>query len=107
MAVDDLVLWTNDACSKSREAEALLRERGAVFTTRHYLVDPPTRDELERVLAMTGSDDPKVIARPGVTIDVLNRLAEDPALVQRPIALKGDRAVVCRPPERVLELLED
>jgi arsenate reductase len=101
----ELVLWTNNACSKSRGAEQLLIDRGVRFTARYYLEDAPTREELEEVLAKTGSTDPGTIARPGVTGDVLDQLAQDPSLIERPIAILGDRAVVARPPERVLELL--
>jgi arsenate reductase len=101
----DLVLWTNNACSKSRTAEQLLTEEGIPFTTRRYLEDPPTREELEDVLRKIGTDDPSVIARPGVVGDVLAQLSKDPSLIERPIAIRGDRAVVARPPERVLEIL--
>jgi arsenate reductase len=101
----DLVLWTNPRCSKSRTAEQLLTERGIAFTVRRYLEDPPTRAELEEVLRKLGTDDPRQIARPGVTGDVLAQLSADPSLIERPIAVHGDRAVVARPPERVLDVL--
>ena len=98
-----LVLWTNDACSKSRGAEALLQERGIAYERRDYLSDPPTREELVRVMGLL--DDPSAIARPGVTGDLLAQLVEDPSRIERPVAILGDRAVVARPPERVLDLL--
>jgi arsenate reductase len=101
----EIVVWTNNACSKSRGAVALLDERGVRYTKRFYLEDPPTRQELEDVLRKVGSTDPAVIARPGVTGDVLDQLSKDPSLIERPIAIRGDRAVVARPPERVLDLL--
>jgi arsenate reductase len=98
-----LVLWTNDACSKSRGAVALLTERGVPFERRSYLEDPPTRAELAEVMAKL--DDPATIARPGVTGDLLEQLSHDPSLIERPIAILGDKAVVARPPERVLDFL--
>ncbi|MGB8650748.1 MAG: ArsC/Spx/MgsR family protein [Mycobacteriales bacterium] len=104
-SLDDLVLWTNNACSKSRAAEQILDGRG---TRRYYLEDPPTRAELEAVLTKLGTDDATVIARAGVTgtcEEVLDQLAADPSLIERPIAIRGDRAVVARPPERLHELL--
>jgi arsenate reductase len=101
----DLVLWTNNACSKSRTAEQILIEQGLPFTRRYYLEDPPTRAELEDVLRKLGTDDPTDLARPGVTGDVLDQLSKDPSLIERPIAIRGDRAVVARPPERVLEIV--
>ena len=98
-----LILWTNNACSKSRGAEALLRERGVAYERRDYLVDPPSREELARVMALL--DDPATLARPGVTGDLLDELSADPSKIERPVALLGDRAVVARPPEKVLDLL--
>jgi arsenate reductase len=105
--VTDLILWTNPSCSKSRTAEDLLAGRGA---TRRYLDEPPTRAELEDLLVKLGTDDPRVITRPGVLPDadrdeLLDALSADAELIERPIAIRGDRAVVARPPERLLELL--
>ena len=104
--MDDLILWTNPSCSKSRTAEELLAGRGV---TRRYLMDPPTRAELEDLLVKLGTDDPRAIARPGVlpaadADTLLDAMAADAALIERPIAIRGDRAVVARPPERLLEL---
>jgi arsenate reductase len=98
-----LILWTNNACSKSRGAVEILTERGVEFEKRFYLEDPPSRAELEAVMAKL--DDPKSIARPGVTGDLLEQLTADPSLIERPVAILGDRAVVARPPEKVLDLL--
>jgi arsenate reductase len=98
-----LVLWTNNACSKSRGAVELLTDRGVPFERRYYLEDPPTRAELAEVMAKL--DDPSTIARPGVTGDLLEALTRDPSLIERPVAILGDRAIVARPPEKVLDLL--
>jgi arsenate reductase len=99
----NLVIWTNNACSKSRGAVQLLEERGVAFERRYYLEDPPSREELAEVMAKL--DDPSSIARPGVTGDLLDQLSADPSLIERPVAILGDRAVVARPPEKVLDLL--
>ena len=118
-ADDDITLWTNPRCSKSRAAEALLAERGVTPRTVRYLDEPPSRAELERVLALLGTDDPTVLVRTGepeyaeLDLDqadrdgLLDALAANPRLIERPVAIRGDRAVVGRPPERVLELLEE
>jgi arsenate reductase len=98
-----LILWTNNACSKSRGAVDILTERGIEFEKRFYLEDPPSRAELEEVMAKL--DDPTTIARPGVTGDLLDQLTNDPSLIERPVAILGDKAVVARPPEKVLDLL--
>lgn len=99
-----LVLWTNNSCSKSRGAEQILQERGIPYEQRPYLTDAPSKEELARVMAML--DDPSTIARPGVTGDLLEQLSADPSLIERPVAILGDRAVVARPPELVLTLVD-
>jgi arsenate reductase len=113
--VTDLILWTNPSCSKSNATEALLAELGLSATTRRYLVEPPTRAELEQVLRLLGTDDPLAITRTHEPAydgldgadrsTLLDALATHPELIERPIAIRGDRAVVCRPPERLRELL--
>jgi len=111
--MEQIVLWHNPRCSKSRAAADLLGDRA---TTRRYLEDPPTRQELEHVLALLGTDDPRLILRTGEPAyqgletatrdELLDAMAQHPELVERPIAIRGDKAVVGRPPERVLSLME-
>ena len=111
--MDDIELWHNPRCSKSRAAHELLGDRA---TTRRYLEDPPSREELEAVLVKLGTDDPRVIVRTGEPAyagleaadrdQLLDAMVAHPELVERPIAIRGDRAVLGRPPERVLELLQ-
>jgi arsenate reductase len=110
--VDDIELWHNPRCSKSRAAHELLGDRA---TTRRYLEDPPSRAELEAVLVKLGTDDPRLIVRTGEPAyagleaadrdELLDAMVAHPELVERPIAIRGDRAVLGRPPERVLDLL--
>jgi arsenate reductase len=111
-------LWHNPRCSKSRRALALLEDRGVEPEVRRYLDDPPTADELEAALAALGRE-PWEIARMGeerarelglremphdrdAWIEIL---VANPILIERPIAIEGDRARLGRPPEDVLELL--
>lgn len=113
--MSEWTIWANDRCSKSRGAEALLAELGVTATKVRYLDTPPSRAELEAVLAKLGTDDPRVLLRAGepeaAGLDVTDReavldaLAQHPRLIERPVVLRGDRAVVARPPERVRELL--
>jgi arsenate reductase len=112
----DLIIWTNPSCSKSNATEALIGELGVEASSRRYLVESPTREELEDVLRKLGTDDPRAITRTHEPAyagledadrdALLDALATHPELIERPIAIRGDRAVVCRPPERLLELLE-
>lgn len=115
---ESVTIWHNPRCSKSRGALALLTERGVDPTVVRYLDEAPTRAELEDVLRRLGTDDPRVITRTGEAryreldlktagpAELLDALAANPLLIERPIVLAGDRAVVGRPPERVLELLD-
>ena len=109
--MEQIELWHNPRCSKSRAAHELLGEH---VTVRLYLQDPPTRAELEDVLGKLGIDDPRTILRTGEPAygglgtasreELLDAMAAHPELIERPIAILGDRAVLGRPPERVLEL---
>ncbi|WP_224388800.1 arsenate reductase (glutaredoxin) [Pseudonocardia sp. ICBG1293] len=111
-------IWHNPRCSKSRAALALLTDRGVEPTVRRYLDDPPTRAELERALAALGTEDPLAITRTGEPAfgeqglagadrdTLLDALAAEPRLIERPVVIDGDRAVVGRPPENVLGLLD-
>jgi arsenate reductase len=115
---ESITVWANDRCSKSRGAEAILKERGVTYDRIPYLEQAPSRAELERVLALLGTDDPRVLIREGepeyaelglADADrdrLLDALSEHPSLLQRPVVIRGDRAVVARPAEKVLDLLD-
>lgn len=117
MAEQNLTIWHNPRCSKSRGALTLLTERGLAPTVVRYLDDTPSRAQLIEVLTKLGTDDPRAITRTGevryrelglaaADADVLlDALVANPILIERPIVLLDDRAVVARPPERVLDLL--
>ncbi|MGE3289080.1 MAG: arsenate reductase (glutaredoxin) [Pseudonocardia sp.] len=114
---DDVTIWHNPRCSKSRGALALLAERGVDPDVVRYLDDAPDRAALEDILRRIGTDDPRAIIRTGearyrelglADADrdaLLDALAAEPALIERPIVVVGERAVVARPPEKVLDLL--
>jgi arsenate reductase len=114
---DALVLLHNPGCSKSRAARALLEERGVRFEERRYLDDPLTRAELAALRERLGrpasewvrSGEP-AYAQAGLgagasEAQILDAMAAHPILIERPILVRGARAVVGRPPERLLELL--
>jgi arsenate reductase len=113
----ELVLLHHPRCSKSRAARALLVERGVTFTERRYLDEPLSRDELAELVARLGKPAREWVRRgepafaeaglaDGSTEpEILAAMARHPILIERPILVSGARAVVGRPPERVLELL--
>ena len=112
-----ITLWHNPRCSKSRETLALLQEAGAEVEIRAYLQDPPTRAEIEA--ALTALDLPaSALVRRGEKLfrdlglspqDPPERLVEamaaHPILIERPVAFRGNRAVIGRPPDAVRTLL--
>jgi arsenate reductase len=113
------VIWHNQRCSKSRGACDLLSVRGVDFETRDYIADPPSRREIESVLAMMGDAEPKAIVRFGEAKakelglkdasrdEILDALVAHPELIERPIVISGEgRAIVGRPPELVLGLFD-
>lgn len=113
-----IVLYHNPACSKSRGALAILRERKADFDVVEYLQAPLGAAALREVLAKI-DDAPAALVRRDGNFRALGLAAEDyasedavvglltahPRLMQRPVAIRGDRAVIARPSEKVEELL--
>lgn len=104
-------------CSKCRAAVALLDAKGAEYRYREYTEEPLSEAELREVLGKLGLG-PRDILRTGdkayqevgplddATDDALiETMVAHPTLIQRPIGVLGDRAVVGRPPENLLELL--
>lgn len=113
-----VTLYHNPRCSKSRQALELLRKRGIEPEIVMYLEKPPTRTRLRELLRMLGigprelmrkSEDSYKslgLADPGLSeAKLIAAMVENPILIERPIAVAGRRAVVGRPPERVLEIL--
>ncbi len=114
----DTTVWFNPACSNCRTAQGILESRRVEAAYVRYLEQAPSRDELERVLAMLGLDDPREIVRDKEAVydelglaaagrdELLDAMTAHPVLIQRPIVIHGDRAVIARPPERVREILD-
>ena len=116
--MEPIVVYHNPACSKCRGTVDILRQRGVAFSVVEYLkapldvhqladmlgkLDCPPGDLVRqdahfRELGLAASDYQSANA-------VAQLLAEHPRLMQRPIVVRGERAVVARPPEKVEELL--
>ncbi|MGE8050090.1 arsenate reductase (glutaredoxin) [Pseudomonas kurunegalensis] len=114
----DLTLYHNPRCSKSRGALELLEARGLAPTIVRYLETPPDATTLKALLAKlgitprqllrTGEDAYKDLnlADPALTdAQLIDAMTQHPKLIERPILVAGDKAVVGRPPEKVLEIL--
>ena len=116
---DAVTVWFNPNCSKCRGAKDLLDERGVACELVRYLDEAPSRAELERVMGLLGIDDPRHMMRTGEAVyrdlgladaaadGLLDAMVEHPILIERPIVIRGDRAVIGRPPELLLDLLGD
>ncbi|MDP7061585.1 MAG: ArsC/Spx/MgsR family protein [Planctomycetota bacterium] len=110
-------VWFNPRCSKSRGLKALLEERGIEAEYREYLEQPPSVAELEQLMRQLGTEDALTIMRSkeapfqeqnlaaANTATRLAAIAATPSLLERPILVIGERAVVARPPERATEIL--
>lgn len=116
----DITLYHNPRCSKSRAALALLEENDVQPNLMLYLENPPTTQELQELLDKLNLKLEGIIRRGEAEYEELglgddslsdsiklDLVCKHPILIQRPIAVRGDRAIIGRPPENVLQLLED
>jgi arsenate reductase len=110
-------MYHNPRCSKSRHTLALLVERGIKPEIIEYLKSPPGVAELSRILDMLGME-PEQLMRKGEAeysehvkgkdlsrAEQVRTMVQHPILIERPIVINGDKAVLGRPPESVLEIL--
>lgn len=118
-AMSEILVYHNQSCSKSRGALEILEDRGVTTDVVEYLKTPPDRATLERIVDAI-PDPPGELVRKdkrfeelGLREDdyrdrdaVIALLLEHPELMQRPVVFRGERAVIARPSERVLDLLE-
>ena len=108
-------IWHNPRCSKSRETLALLRAApGVAVTVVEYLKQPPGPAELSRLIGLAGLKPGDALRRsePGAAAlkdagadDMLAAMAADPILIERPLVETEKGVRLCRPPERVREIL--
>ena len=110
-------IWHNPRCSKSRATLALLREHGIEPKVRLYLKDPPTREELQEVLALLGIKPSELVRRKEAAFRergldasssedaILEAMVAEPRLIERPIVRVDGAAALGRPPENVLAIL--
>lgn len=112
-------IYHNPRCSKSRNALQILEEHGITPELVHYLDTPPTREELLALLDKLGIPASELV-RKGEEVFKnefagremseeawLDAMLAHPQLMERPIIVAGDRAVIGRPPENVLALLQN
>lgn len=117
MSQETIRIYYNPRCSKCRAAADLVTARGYATELVEYLVTPPGREELRSLLRKLGMR-PFELVRTGEDVfkqhyagrtlsdeEWLDALVAHPVLIERPIVVRGDKAVLARPPEKALELL--
>jgi len=115
--MEKITIWHNPRCSKSRQALSLVEENGCEKEIIKYLEDTPSKSELKTILAMLGMSARELMR---IKEDIYKELdlknehdeekliaamANNPRLLERPIVIQNDKAVIARPPEKALELL--
>ena len=115
----ETVIYHNPRCSKSRATLKLLEDRGLNPTIIEYLVSPPDKETLEKILSLL-SLQPGDLMRRGESIykelgldnpalnndELVQAMIDNPILIERPIVVAGDKARIGRPPEQVLEIFQ-
>ncbi len=116
--MQNVKIWHNPRCSKSRNAAALLEEKGIDAEVVKYLETPPTKEELKDMLKMLAISARELMRTKEdiyKELDLKNEIDEEklidamvsnPKLIERPIVIKDGKAAIGRPIENILELLE-
>jgi arsenate reductase (glutaredoxin) len=112
----EITIYHNPRCATSRKALALLRRRGIEPRVVEYLKTPPDGPELKRLLKLLGLAPRALLRRkeakeagldhPGLSdAQIIAGMTRHPIAIERPIVVKGDRAILARPPEAALKVL--
>ena len=117
--MSEFTIYHNPRCSKSRNTLALLQENGIEPEVVLYLETPPDESELTALLDKLGMPASQLVRRgeeafktSGLSADssdaeLISAMARHPKLIERPVVVSGDRAVLGRPPENVMALIEE
>lgn len=112
-----LTIWHNPNCSTSRKVLGWLKDKGLKPAVVEYLKAPPSAAEIKRVLAMMKARPQDILRRKGEAYEALGdadklsadalikKMVEVPVLIERPIVITGKAAVLCRPPEKVWDIV--
>lgn len=118
MSKSRVTIYHNPRCSKSRQTLQLIRAAGVEPEVVEYLKTPPSAEELDSILSRLKLE-PAAVMRRGESAfkelglagreltrdEAIDILVENPSLIERPIVVRGRKAVIGRPPENVNELL--
>ncbi len=120
MSNQTLTIYHNPRCSKSREALKIFRAKGIEPKIIEYLRNPPDKSTLKRLTKMLGIDAEMLVRKNEPSFKVmhlseaelsteqwLELLHQNPVLLQRPIIIANNKAIIGRPSEKVSEFLEN
>lgn len=115
--MQDIIVWHNPRCSKSRNAIAYLDEKGIIPTIYKYMDENPSVDELKELLAIlninvrdwmrTKEDVYKELNLKDIEDDekLLEAMSKNPKLIERPVVINANKAVIARPLENIDKIL--
>jgi len=116
--MSDIIIWHNPNCSKSRASLQLLEDQGIEAKVVNYLEDRPTKDEIIRLLIVLNMYSARELMRTKEAIykelnlkdedseeKLIEAMVANPILIERPIVIKDNLAVIGRPIEKVIELI--
>ena len=119
MSQEKLVIYHNPGCSKSRETLQILESNNISAEIIEYLEQPPTAAELTGIIAKLGVSARELLRTTEPVYkdadldddslsdeEIIEAICEYPALLQRPIVVVGDRAIIGRPPVKVLDIID-
>ncbi|MBO6947837.1 MAG: arsenate reductase (glutaredoxin) [Rhodospirillales bacterium] len=111
-----VTIYHNPRCSKSRQTLAILEEKKVDHDVVEYLSAPPSKAELKRIIGMLGVKPAEIVRKKeakeaGLDLnsmsdtEIVDAMVATPIIIERPIVVAGDKAVMGRPPENVLSII--
>lgn len=112
-----VTIYHNPNCSTSRKVLGWLKDKGIEPTVVEYLKTPPSATELKRILGQMKAKPHDILRRKGDAYEALGdvsklsadalikKMLEEPVLIERPIVVSDKGAVLCRPPEKVWDIV--
>ena len=110
-------IYHNNRCSKSRCSLAILEASGTAFEIVKYLENTPTKEALEKIIGLLKITPLQLVRKNEVIwkenyknkeltdTEIIQAMIENPKLIERPIIINGDKAVIGRPPELISTII--
>ena len=99
-------IYHNNRCSKSRCGIELLENSGKEYEVVKYLENTPTTEELESIITLLGISPIELVRKnEAIWKDIVKAMIENPKLIERPIVVNGNKAVIGRPTETILDII--